>query len=217
MLRQQFWVTSMLPICLLSDGHSLQITENNYQWTPQKSAHLPSILCREFFNKLNLSWWIIHPDYLEITHCGQVKKEMHVTSIFKITCTYSYSTFLITQQASDTMFPSSWSLPSFHNPEDSKRGLIRTLMISLSKRGRQNQANSHRLVWVSSFRKKETAAQSHPTYPTGWPRWCHQLETVQACWSCSTMGRMHFPFTPHQGTTPSRCRVSAGQDREQEG
>lgn len=68
-------------------------------------------------------------------------------------------------------------------------------VLSLSKTGRQNQANSHRLIWASSFRKEDTAARSHPTYPMGRSTWCHQLETVQACWSCSTMGLMHFPST----------------------
>lgn len=111
---------------------------------------------------------------------------------------------------------SSWSLPSFHKPERSKRGQNATLVLSSSKASRQNQANSYRLIWASSFRKEGTAARSHPTYPMGWPRCCHQLETVQACWSCSTMGLMHFPPTPHQGTTPSARCVSTRQDQEQE-
>lgn len=60
-----------------------------------------------------------------------------------IPCSLSLSS---TSQVSDTMFRSSWILPSFHNPGDSKRGQTETFVLCLSKTGRQNQANSLRLV-----------------------------------------------------------------------
>lgn len=107
-------------------------------------------------------------------------------------------------QANDTTLLSSCSLCSFHNSEDSKRGETGTSVLSLSAIRGQRQANSHRLIWVSSF-VKNTTAQSDPIYPMGWPKGCHQLEAGKACWSCSTAGADALPFCPSLWDVSKLC------------
>lgn len=107
-------------------------------------------------------------------------------------------------QANDTTPLSSCSLSSFHNSEDSKRGETGTSVLSLSAIRGQRQANSHRLIWASSF-VKNTTAQSDHIYPMGWPKGCHQLETIKACWSCSTAEADAIPFCPSQGDGSKLC------------
>lgn len=100
--------------------------------------------------------------------------------------------FFTIQQTSDTMFLSSWSLLSFHNPGTTGGDKLGTLSFYLRKKV-GNQASSHRFAWAASFRKKAT--WNDPTSLTGWPRACHNLKTAQACWNHSTTSGSLPPHT----------------------
>lgn len=70
------------------------------------------------------------------------------------------------QQASDTMFLSSRSLPIFRNPENRKSRQTATLVLWVKQIGKLKQSPIDLFKLLHSG-KKDTATQSDPNYPMG--------------------------------------------------